>query len=106
MVAAQQIAADIGLDVLKSGGNAIDTALATGLAPGVVDQFNSGIDGGRFIVIRMVAGATSIPLLFHLTSCSTSRNSSESDLARISYIAISLHVTIAPACSIFLSPVL
>ncbi|UCD58912.1 MAG: gamma-glutamyltransferase [Candidatus Hydrogenedentota bacterium] len=56
VVAAHQIAADIGLDVLKSGGNAVDAAVATGLACGVVDQFNSGIGGGGFIIIRMTEG--------------------------------------------------
>jgi len=56
VVAAHQVAADIGLDVLKSGGNAIDAAVATGLALGVVDQFNSGIGGGGFIIIRMADG--------------------------------------------------
>ncbi len=56
VVASHPIAAEVGLDVLKSGGNAIDAAVATGLALGVVDQFNSGIGGGCFIVIRMADG--------------------------------------------------
>jgi len=56
VVASHPIAAEIGLEVLKSGGNAVDAAVATGLALGVVDQFNSGIGGGGFIVIRMADG--------------------------------------------------
>lgn len=56
VVASHQIASDIGLNVLKSGGNAVDAAVATGLALGVVDQFNSGIGGGGFIIIRMADG--------------------------------------------------
>jgi gamma-glutamyltranspeptidase/glutathione hydrolase len=56
VVASHPIAAEIGLDVLKSGGNAVDAAVATGFALGVVDQFNSGIGGGGFIVIRMADG--------------------------------------------------
>jgi gamma-glutamyltranspeptidase/glutathione hydrolase len=56
VVASHPIAADIGLDILESGGNAIDSAVATGLALGVVDQFNSGIGGGGFIVVRMADG--------------------------------------------------
>lgn len=56
VVASHPIAAEIGLDVLKSGGNAVDAAVATGLALGVVDQFNSGVGGGGFIVIRMADG--------------------------------------------------
>ena len=57
VVASHPIAAEIGLDVLKSGGNAVDAAVATALALGVVDQFNSGVGGGGFIVIRMADGA-------------------------------------------------
>jgi gamma-glutamyltranspeptidase/glutathione hydrolase len=55
-VASHPLAAEIGLAVLKSGGNAVDAAVATGMALGVVDQFNSGIGGGGFIVIRMADG--------------------------------------------------
>ena len=57
VVASHPIAAEIGLDVLKSGGNAVDAAVAVGLALGVVDQFNSGLGGGGFIVIRMADGS-------------------------------------------------
>jgi len=56
VVASHQIAVDIGMTVLKSGGNAVDAAMATGLALGVVDQFNSGIGGGGFILIRLADG--------------------------------------------------
>ncbi len=45
-----------GLDVLKAGGNAIDAAVATGLALGVVDGHNSGIGGGCFLLIRLANG--------------------------------------------------
>ncbi len=50
------IASEIGLGVLKSGGNAIDAAVATGFALGVVDGHNSGIGGGCFILIRLANG--------------------------------------------------
>ena len=46
------LATDAGLNVLKSGGNAVDAAVATALTLGVVDGFNSGIGGGCFILIR------------------------------------------------------
>src|SRR5689334_18683723 len=45
-----------GLNVLKSGGNAIDAAVAVGLTLGVVDADNSGIGGGCFILIRLANG--------------------------------------------------
>ncbi|MFT5191864.1 MAG: gamma-glutamyltranspeptidase/glutathione hydrolase [Verrucomicrobiales bacterium] len=50
------IASQIALDILKDGGNAIDAAVAAGLALGVVDGFNSGIGGGCFLLIRTAAG--------------------------------------------------
>ncbi len=50
------LATQAGLDALKSGGNAIDAAVAVGLSLGVVDGHNSGIGGGCFLLIRLANG--------------------------------------------------
>lgn len=50
------LATEAGLNVLKSGGNAVDATVAVGLTLGVVDADNSGIGGGCFMVIRLANG--------------------------------------------------
>ncbi len=50
------LATQAGLEALKSGGNAIDAAVAVGLSLGVVDGHNSGIGGGCFLLIRLADG--------------------------------------------------
>ncbi len=57
MVAAVNPAASqAGIDAMKSGGNAIDAAVAMGLTLGVVDGYNSGIGGGCFMLIHLADG--------------------------------------------------
>src|SRR5206468_11069554 len=50
-------ATQAGIDALKSGGNAVDAAIAAGLTLGVVDGHNSGIGGGCFMLIRLADGS-------------------------------------------------
>ena len=44
-------AAEVGADVLRKGGNAIDAAVATGLAIGALEPWMSGIGGVGFMTI-------------------------------------------------------
>ncbi len=48
-------ATEIGINVLKAGGNAIDAAVATTAALGVTDPFSTGIGGGGFMMIYLKA---------------------------------------------------
>ncbi|KAI9331395.1 nucleophile aminohydrolase [Pilaira anomala] len=47
---------NIGVDILKKGGNAVDAAIASALCIGVIDSFATGIGGGGFMLIRSPNG--------------------------------------------------
>ena len=51
-----ELATQAGIDAMKNGGNAVDAAVATALTLGIVDNYNSGIGGGCFMLIRLKDG--------------------------------------------------
>ena len=56
VVSTQYLASQIGADILKQGGNAIDAAIAVGYALAVVHPAAGNIGGGGFMTIRFADG--------------------------------------------------
>jgi gamma-glutamyltranspeptidase/glutathione hydrolase len=56
VVAEESLATDVGVSVLKSGGNAIDAAVAVGFALAVTHPFAGNLGGGGFMLIRFADG--------------------------------------------------
>src|SRR3954471_20893837 len=56
VVTAQQHATRIGVDVLKSGGNAVDAAIAVGYALAVVYPAAGNLGGGGFMTVQFADG--------------------------------------------------
>jgi len=57
VVSAQHAAAEIGLDILKAGGNAVDAAVAMGYAEAVTNPCCGNIGGGGFMTFHLADGS-------------------------------------------------
>lgn len=56
VVSAQRLASQVGVDVLKEGGNAVDAAVAVGYALAVVYPAAGNLGGGGFMTVRFADG--------------------------------------------------
>jgi gamma-glutamyltranspeptidase/glutathione hydrolase len=56
VVTTQRLASEVGLQVLKDGGNAVDAAVAVGYALAVVEPCCGNIGGGGFLLLRRKGG--------------------------------------------------
>ena len=59
---AHPIAAEVGVDVLKSGGNAVDAAVATGFCLNVIEPWNSSVAGHGQMLVHMTAEGRSVAI--------------------------------------------
>src|SRR5690606_26679783 len=102
VVSATEIASRIGRDVLASGGNALDAAIATGFALAVTHPAAGNIGGGGFIVIRFPDGRTTsfnfrekAPLRAHPEMFLDSTGRYSSRLHHDSHLAVGVPGTVA-----------
>ena len=56
VVSTHAAAARAGASILEAGGNAVDAAVATAFAVGVVQPFSAGVGGGAFALVRLPDG--------------------------------------------------
>src|SRR6187549_613018 len=56
VVTAQRLATEVGVDVLRKGGNAVDAAVAVGYALAVVYPAAGNLGGGGFMTIQLADG--------------------------------------------------
>ena len=74
VVSREPHATDAGLAVLKAGGNAVDAAVAVGLALAVTHPSAGNIGGGGFMLIRLAGGQTTFIDFRERAPQSSSRN--------------------------------
>ena len=60
VVSAQHLATEVGVQVLKDGGNAVDAAVAVGYALAVVYPAAGNLGGGGFMTLRMADGRETV----------------------------------------------
>ena len=60
VVTAQRLATEVGVDVLRRGGNAVDAAVAVGYMLAVVFPVAGNLGGGGFMTIRMADGRKTV----------------------------------------------
>ncbi len=102
VVAQEAMAARIGVDVLKNGGNAVDAAVAVGFAMAVTYPRAGNIGGGGFMVIHRAGGDDTVidyretaPAAINVTSFLDAQGNADPQKSRESALAIGVPGTVA-----------
>ncbi len=102
VVSASSIASEVGAQVLRSGGNAVDAAIATGLALAVTYPTAGNIGGGGFMVIRFPDGRVTAfdfrekaPLAAHPNMFLDATGEYSRDIHHNSHVAVGVPGTVA-----------
>lgn len=102
VVTEQQEASAVGVDILKSGGNAIDAAVAIGYALAVTYPCCGNLGGGGFMLIRQADGKETVinfrekaPLRSHPQMYLNEKGQVQSDLSRKGYLAVGVPGSVA-----------
>jgi gamma-glutamyltranspeptidase / glutathione hydrolase len=102
VVSADANASQLGMEVLRSGGNAVDAAIATGFALAVTHPTAGNIGGGGFMVIRFPDGsATTIdfrekaPLASHPLMFVDEDGEFSTDIRHNSHVSVGVPGTVA-----------
>jgi gamma-glutamyltranspeptidase/glutathione hydrolase len=101
VISANAMASQMGADVLKDGGSAVDAAVATAFALAVVHPTAGNIGGGGFMVVRTAAGAAAAYDFREMAPAKSSPTmflkdgKYDSDLHHNSYISVGVPGTVA-----------
>lgn len=102
VVSTQHLASQIGTEVLKKGGNAVDAAIAVGYALAVVHPAAGNIGGGGFMTIRFADSISRFidfreraPMAADASLFLDKKGNVQADLSETGYLAVGVPGTVA-----------